>query len=255
MPSRYQPDSRARGPAALAAIAVQAGLAYVLISGLAEKVASAERPLEVTSIPAEPLASPPPPTPTPTPRVEEHGGAPPKAAGAAGRKAEATQVVAPRPRIVLAPPPPIVVAPVAGTGNAARAGAAAAGTGPGAGGVGDGAGGGGAGGYGGGTGDGVGGAGGGRGPERVAGGLRDSDYPAAAAREYASGTVFIRLRIRADGRVQGCEVTRSSGSAVLDETTCRLAARRFRYRPALNAAGRPVPSIDTTNFTWGTRLR
>jgi protein TonB len=42
---------------------------------------------------------------------------------------------------------------------------------------------------------------------------------------------------------------------LLDDTTCRLGEKRFRYRPARDAEGSPIESTETTNFTWGTRAR
>lgn len=243
MASTYRPDRKRKLPAMLAALAVQAALAYALIAGLAGDVAGeVRRRLEVLAIPARP--NPPPPRPAPPERAA--AAAPREAAGAAAPVARAAQVVAPRPPLVLAPPPPFVTATVAGSGEQASPGAGRSGDGPGAGTGGQGSGGG---------GEGDAGAGGGRGAERIGGGLRDADYPAAAGSVRAAGTVFVRFRVGRDGRARGCEVTRSSGSEVLDQTTCRLIEKRFRYRPAMDAEGRPLETVETTNFTWGTRVR
>lgn len=246
MPSTYRADRRIRAPAAVVALIVEAGMLYALLSGLAGKVAGEVRQrFDVVSIPAQP--SPTPSTPE-TPEPVAAAGAPKDEEGAAGRRARATRIVAPRPPVTFPSPPPVVTAPVAGSGSEATSGAAEAGSGPGAGGEGQGPGGGGAGGTGTGSG-----AGAGRGAQRIGGALRDADYPAAAARVRAAGTVFIRFRVGTDGRVRGCEIARSSGHAVLDERTCRLVEKRFRYRPALDAAGRPIETVETTNFTWGPR--
>jgi len=80
--------------------------------------------------------------------------------------------------------------------------------------------------------------------------LRRSDYPREARRTGAEGTVTMRIEVAPDGRVSGCSVTRSSGSALLDETTCRLARKRFRYEPARDAAGRAVPDVVTDGQRW-----
>jgi protein TonB len=56
--------------------------------------------------------------------------------------------------------------------------------------------------------------------------------------------------VQPDGRVGGCTVVRSSGHASLDETTCRLIERRFRYRPALDASGRPTSATEYKSFDW-----
>lgn len=113
-----------------------------------------------------------------------------------------------------------------------------------------------------GTGSGAGGAGAGTGGGSGAGGglasrarlirreLRRSDYPREARRQGAQGTVRMRIAVATNGRVSACSVTQSSGSALLDATTCRLAQRRFRYEPARDAQGRAVPDIVEDGQRW-----
>ena len=60
----------------------------------------------------------------------------------------------------------------------------------------------------------------------------------------------MRFTIEASGRVSGCRVTRSSGDASLDETTCRLIEERFRFKPATNAAGEAIASPYGWRQTW-----
>lgn len=76
------------------------------------------------------------------------------------------------------------------------------------------------------------------------------DYPAAAIRAYHEGTTAFRLLIGPDGRVAECAVTGSSGSAPLDEATCRILRSRARYTPARNAEGSPVNGADSGRVTW-----
>jgi protein TonB len=141
-------------------------------------------------------------------------------------------------------PVPVVTAPKAGQGPDASAGASiVAGPGTGAGGVGTGSG-------SGGSGDGDGDGGGDTPPRQIRGRLKNSDYPAAAGASGVSGTVSVRYVVETDGRVSDCEVTRSSGSQILDETTCRLIRERFRFRPSLDAQGRPVPAAIVENHSW-----
>ncbi|WP_213980223.1 energy transducer TonB, partial [Sphingomonas sp. dw_22] len=159
------------------------------------------------------------------------------------------------------PPPPGVAGPGARQPGPARApgaavvgrrarrrrGQARSGNGPGAG-PGTGAG-------GQGTGTGSGGAGNGDGDggtplEWVGGRIRDSDYPRPALRAGASGTVYLRFTVGVKGRVTDCTVTRSSGNADLDETTCRLIRQRFRYKPSRDANGRPYPDVVTGEHEW-----
>ncbi|MBO0123988.1 energy transducer TonB, partial [Streptococcus pneumoniae] len=67
------------------------------------------------------------------------------------------------------------------------------------------------------------------------GSITGRDYPRAAAEAGASGTVGLRFTVGVNGRVTDCRVTRSSGNADLDETTCKLIKRRFRYAPSRDA--------------------
>jgi protein TonB len=53
-----------------------------------------------------------------------------------------------------------------------------------------------------------------------------------------------------DGRVTRCRVTRTSGNAELDTTTCQLIERRFRYMPARDRDGNPVVSDVGWRQTW-----
>jgi protein TonB len=92
-------------------------------------------------------------------------------------------------------------------------------------------------------------------PVRIAGALTDRDYPRAAAAVHAAGTVAIAFRVRSDGGVDRCAVIASSGAPLLDDLTCELVERRFRYSPARDAAGREVDAVLRTSFTWGTRRR
>jgi protein TonB len=177
------------------------------------------------------VVEPPPPPAIESPRPE------PKSAQAPSSPAKAAApVVAPQPKVPLPAPPPVAAAPVPGPGSGADpgAGAAGAGSGQGTGGDGDGA-------------------GGALHAQRRSGSLRDRDYPPAARREGAEGVVYVRFTVGADGRVGGCTVTRSSGHAALDTTTCRLIEERFRYRPARDSQGRPVPETISLFYQWGLR--
>jgi protein TonB len=225
--------NRTRIGAALAAAAVEIGLVAMVLWGLAVRFAAPAERAELVSI--TPSVRP---TPTPSPKPAREGAAAPP-----NRRSEALPVVAPSQPVVLASPRP--AATVAGKGNEPSAGVAIM-PGPGSG----------AGGSGAGTGSGEGGAGAGSAvtaPVRIAGALRDRDYPRSAA--GAGGTVAIAFRVRSDGRVDRCAVIASSGEALLDDLTCELVERRFRYRPARDAEGRPVATELRTSFTWGVRWR
>lgn len=85
---------------------------------------------------------------------------------------------------------------------------------------------------------------------RIEGYISLADYPEAAQRERAEGNVRVRYTVRTNGRVADCTVTASSGSAVLDDVTCGLIARRFIFRPARDESGRPVAEVRDDRFAW-----
>jgi TonB family protein len=78
----------------------------------------------------------------------------------------------------------------------------------------------------------------------------DNDYPVAAIRQRAEGTTGFSLTIGPNGRVAGCRITSSSGSAALDAATCRVMSARARYVPARDGAGRPVVGTDSGRVAW-----
>jgi protein TonB len=78
----------------------------------------------------------------------------------------------------------------------------------------------------------------------------DDDYPAAAIRAEEQGSVTIEMAVNASGYVTDCVLLASSGSAILDATTCAIAQRRFRFAPATDANGRPVAGIATRTVVW-----
>ena len=234
-PIDVSPRERLRG-LTLAAL-VHALIGYALIVGLRVPLpTSVDRALTLVDL--RPL--PPPPHTIPPPARARAHARRARAASAPNLRAEPTPLVAPVPVVMVPIQPILVTAPVAGSGAAPSAGAAPGpGPGTGSGGVGDGRG-------GGGTGDGDGGT-----PLRLlSGGLTDDDYPRAALAAGIGGTVGLRFVVGINGRVTDCKVTRSSGNADLDDTTCRLIKKRLRYRPTLDASGRPVPDIVTGEHRW-----
>ncbi|MEA2999212.1 MAG: periplasmic protein TonB [Sphingomonadales bacterium] len=78
----------------------------------------------------------------------------------------------------------------------------------------------------------------------------DADYPMAALRGHEQGKVDFRLDIDSAGEVAGCTVTHSSGSASLDEATCRLLKERARFSPARDAGGNAVPDKFDGHIIW-----
>jgi protein TonB len=76
------------------------------------------------------------------------------------------------------------------------------------------------------------------------------DYPASAVRAGEQGSVGFRIEVDKVGRVSGCTVTASSGSAVLDSATCRIVASRARFEPARDRKGRPAVDGFSGRIVW-----
>jgi protein TonB len=221
-----RPD-RARAVAAV--IAVHALLAAVILTGLNGRVViHAVESLKTFDIREPPPPPPPPPSPPssrPKARLEE---------GAAGKKAEPSPVVAPKPKIPVQSPIP--AAPIAGTGNATTAGAANSGMGTGAGSSGSGRGGGGTGGF---T------------PAQKITKIPDREYRRlVSVSGMDRGTVGVAIRVTPDGRASNCRIARSSGSSEADDLMCQLTEQYIRFRPALDGSGRPVAQDVTWFPNW-----
>ncbi|MFC7537999.1 energy transducer TonB [Sphingomonas sp. GCM10030256] len=77
-----------------------------------------------------------------------------------------------------------------------------------------------------------------------------ADYPAEAMRNDIGGASGVVLLISSIGRVGGCHVEKSSGSAALDSATCRLLASRARFIPAKDEDGQPVESATRVRIQW-----
>jgi protein TonB len=232
----FDPDLRRRAAGAAAAVALQALLGWALLSGLsvdiAPRVAAALTVFDV----APPVAPPPPPVP-----VRHAAHRRPAAAAPPHARATPTEVVAPIPEIPLPPPPAIVAAPLPALGADASAGAAAAGPGTGAGGAGSGRG----------AGTGGDGSGAGGTPSRwLRGEITGRDYPREAKAAGLEGDLVTRYLIDSHGRIAKCWIMKSSGSDLLDATTCRIAIARFRFAPARDAGGHPVADTVYQDHGW-----
>jgi protein TonB len=227
-------DAKDKGGAITAVAAIHAVLLFALLhmSGRID-LTDPQATLRVFDVNA-PTPPPPPPPPRqreqPKPREKEGGSAPKNI------KSEATPVVAPKPRIETPPVQPVVAAEIPRQGTAPTQGASdVRGPGTGAGGAGTGTG----------SGSGGNGPGGGGGgvavPASLVRGIGGRDYPAAVRASWPrGGTVYLRLRIEANGRPSRCDVMRSFGSPSIDQWTCSLVMQRGQFRPALDARGVPV---------------
>lgn len=180
--------------------------------------------------------------PEPQPPPQEEPGRVEEEEGAAGRKAEPTPVVAPKPVIEVPAQPPVTAAPIAGSGSAPTAGAATAGTGPGAGGSGTGRGGGGSGG----------GGGGGIGSNARLLGGNSARLPSRLLRGFAAdrGYGHLLLTVTSAGRVSDCSVLQTTGDGNVDQALCNLMIRQSRWEPARDKQGRPISVKLRYTATW-----
>ena len=80
--------------------------------------------------------------------------------------------------------------------------------------------------------------------------LTSDDYPAAALRNEESGRVVAEWEVSEDGFVESCRAAESSGSAILDDRTCRVITLRIRYSPARDAVGAPTRATDRLTVSW-----
>ena len=229
----YRSDDRSdRWKAMGAVLAVHIVLGAVIITGLnVEIISRAVEKLETFDIA---LDQPPPEEPPPQPRLEPERA--PDEAGAPGKTADPTPIVAPEPEIRIPTESPVATSQTPGTGTASSSGAGTAGTGTGAGGTGSGRGG--------------GGSGAGFTPARLINKIPDSDYRRIAGNRLPRGSVVITFRVGTDGRPSDCRVVRSSGDSGVDSAICPIAVQRLRFRPARDASGRPVAQQITYVPTW-----
>ena len=219
-----------RAKALAGVLLVHVVLGAVILTGL--NVHNVRRVVE--SLKTFDIDEPPPPREQAQRAKEEEG--------AAGKKAEPSPVVVPKPKIELPAKPPVTAAPVAGTGSATTSGAANYGTGPGAGGSGTGRGGGGTGDFSGYT------------PAQRISKIPDSQYRRIrAASGMSSGRIGITLKVNTDGRPSNCRIVRTSGNPNVDALFCELAVDYVRFRPARDAQGTPVAQDITWYPDWSPR--
>jgi protein TonB len=234
-------EKQDRLTSALGVALLHAGLAYALVAGLGFELAvPAESRLKLFDVPmVEPLSPI-----EQAASVQERAPVPEGAAAPPNLRADPAAIIAPEPEIVLPIPPPVVAAPVTATGPAPTAGASDR-PGPGTGAGGEGTGGG-----SGRFGDGDGGGGAATPARQIAGLIVDADYPRAARRARLEGVVRVLFTVSTEGRATDCRIVMSSGHPELDTTTCHLIERRYRFEPARNALGRPVPEDKGWEQVW-----
>jgi hypothetical protein len=78
----------------------------------------------------------------------------------------------------------------------------------------------------------------------------DSDYPAQAISNEYSGVTSYMMMVDETGALKDCMVEATSGVASLDAMTCIVLLERAKFRPALDASGKPAKSVVTGNIRW-----
>lgn len=87
-------------------------------------------------------------------------------------------------------------------------------------------------------------------PILLNGKTEESDYPIEALRAGLTGRVLVSYLVSTDGRASDCRVERTSGHAVLDETTCRIVNTRYRLEPARDSTGRALEIRARQYISW-----
>lgn len=80
--------------------------------------------------------------------------------------------------------------------------------------------------------------------------VSSEDYPSVALVDRLEGRTSVSLDIGPDGAIIRCNVTESSGAAVLDEATCAAIISRARFTPARDRNGRPVADNYARRIVW-----
>ena len=80
--------------------------------------------------------------------------------------------------------------------------------------------------------------------------LTMADYPAEALEGGEQGQVDFTVIVSPRGRPTDCTVTRSSGSRLLDQATCRAMMQRARFAPARDAHRRPIRGGVSASVLW-----
>jgi len=79
-------------------------------------------------------------------------------------------------------------------------------------------------------------------------GASGDDYPPSAIRNEESGQSNATFTIGVDGLVSECSAIGATES--LNEATCRVIQRHWKYAPAIDAQNRPVPEVRSASMNW-----
>lgn len=80
--------------------------------------------------------------------------------------------------------------------------------------------------------------------------INDNDYRSSWIRRKMTGMASFTLAINSKGRVTNCTVTSSTGYTALDAATCKLISRRARFEPARNSEGAVTSGTYSNSIRW-----
>ncbi len=80
--------------------------------------------------------------------------------------------------------------------------------------------------------------------------FKSRDYPSVAIFREGSGSVKIVMLVDENGKLATCNVIEASGHASLDAQTCAIMKERAKFRPGVDAAGKPVKSGMVARINW-----
>lgn len=76
------------------------------------------------------------------------------------------------------------------------------------------------------------------------------ELPSEILRSRGSGYALLRVLVGSDGKVTACTSLRSSGAATFPKYACDTALKYARFKPAVDAHGKPVASATITKLTY-----
>lgn len=80
--------------------------------------------------------------------------------------------------------------------------------------------------------------------------ITDSDYKSRWVREELAGRASFTLGIGANGKVESCTITRSTGHSALDQATCQLITKRAKFKPAKTSGGTATTGTYSSAIRW-----
>jgi len=86
-------------------------------------------------------------------------------------------------------------------------------------------------------------------PIDVASWFSADDYPAEAQKKGVEGNTTFEVDVNMEGNPTACRIRKSSGSALLDQTTCDIVLKKAKFKPAMRR-GEAVPGRYSNMASW-----